>query len=138
MEYLSYQSDIVSAASAATTVSAATTTTATITTVDDINLAQALKEMKSTKPKKKGVIIQELGNSTTTISSQQSQGKGKEILIEPVKPMNKKDQIRRQGHLNFKTMNKLVKGNLVRGLPSKLLENDQIEYLIIQRCEKLV
>ncbi|GJT35422.1 putative ribonuclease H-like domain-containing protein [Tanacetum coccineum] len=29
------------------------------------------------------------------------------------------------GHLNFKTMNKLVKGNLVIGLPSKLFENDQ-------------
>ncbi|GJU06589.1 retrovirus-related pol polyprotein from transposon TNT 1-94 [Tanacetum coccineum] len=29
------------------------------------------------------------------------------------------------GYLNFKTMNKLVKGNLVRGLPSKLFENDQ-------------
>ncbi|GKA76629.1 putative ribonuclease H-like domain-containing protein [Tanacetum coccineum] len=90
--------DIVSAASAATTVSAATTTTATIKTVDDITLAQALEEMKSTKPKKKGVVIQELGESTTTISSQlssqQSQDKGKGILIEPVKPMNKKDQIR--------------------------------------------
>ncbi|GJX25981.1 retrotransposable element Tf2 [Tanacetum coccineum] len=32
---------------------------------------------------------------------------------------------RRSGHLNFKTMNKLVKGNLVRGLPSKLFKNDQ-------------
>ncbi|GJU17471.1 putative ribonuclease H-like domain-containing protein [Tanacetum coccineum] len=32
---------------------------------------------------------------------------------------------RRLGHLNFKTMNKLVKENLVRGLPSKLFENDQ-------------
>ncbi|GKD93880.1 putative ribonuclease H-like domain-containing protein [Tanacetum coccineum] len=32
---------------------------------------------------------------------------------------------RRLGHLKFKTMNKLVNGNLVRGLPSKLLENDQ-------------
>ncbi|GJU62751.1 putative ribonuclease H-like domain-containing protein [Tanacetum coccineum] len=32
---------------------------------------------------------------------------------------------RRLGHLNIKTMNKLVKGNLVRGLPSKLFENDQ-------------
>ncbi|GKA27354.1 putative ribonuclease H-like domain-containing protein [Tanacetum coccineum] len=32
---------------------------------------------------------------------------------------------RRLGHLNFKTMNKLVKGNLVRGLPSKLFENDE-------------
>ncbi|GKA19284.1 putative ribonuclease H-like domain-containing protein [Tanacetum coccineum] len=28
------------------------------------------------------------------------------------------------GHINFKTMNKLVRGNLVRGLPSKLFEND--------------
>ncbi|GJU91677.1 putative ribonuclease H-like domain-containing protein [Tanacetum coccineum] len=32
---------------------------------------------------------------------------------------------RRLGHLNFKTMNKLIKGILVRGLPSKLFENDQ-------------
>ncbi|GJW88517.1 ribonuclease H-like domain-containing protein [Tanacetum coccineum] len=32
---------------------------------------------------------------------------------------------RRLGHINFKTMNKLVKGNLVRGLPSKLFENTQ-------------
>ncbi|GKB96507.1 putative ribonuclease H-like domain-containing protein [Tanacetum coccineum] len=32
---------------------------------------------------------------------------------------------RRLGHLNFKTINKLVKGNLVRGLPSKRFENDQ-------------
>nr|GEU45138.1 hypothetical protein [Tanacetum cinerariifolium] len=31
---------------------------------------------------------------------------------------------RRLGHVNFKTMNKLVKGNLVRGLPSKIFEND--------------
>nr|GEV20126.1 ribonuclease H-like domain-containing protein [Tanacetum cinerariifolium] len=30
---------------------------------------------------------------------------------------------RRLGHINFKTMNKLVKGNLVRGLPSKVFEN---------------
>ncbi|GJY23362.1 putative ribonuclease H-like domain-containing protein, partial [Tanacetum coccineum] len=32
---------------------------------------------------------------------------------------------RRLGHINFKTMNKLVKGNLVRGLPLKLFEIDQ-------------
>ncbi|GJX98170.1 putative ribonuclease H-like domain-containing protein [Tanacetum coccineum] len=31
---------------------------------------------------------------------------------------------RRLGHINFKSMNKLVRGNLVRGLPSKLFEND--------------
>ncbi|GKA49403.1 putative ribonuclease H-like domain-containing protein [Tanacetum coccineum] len=32
---------------------------------------------------------------------------------------------RRLGHINFKTMNKHVRGNLMRGLPSKLFENDQ-------------
>ncbi|GJT00150.1 putative ribonuclease H-like domain-containing protein [Tanacetum coccineum] len=31
---------------------------------------------------------------------------------------------RRLGHINFKTINKHVKGNLVRGLPSKLFENN--------------
>ncbi|GJS29787.1 putative ribonuclease H-like domain-containing protein [Tanacetum coccineum] len=31
---------------------------------------------------------------------------------------------RRLGHINFKTMNKLMRGNLVRGLPSKIFEND--------------
>nr|GEV19396.1 putative ribonuclease H-like domain-containing protein [Tanacetum cinerariifolium] len=31
---------------------------------------------------------------------------------------------RRLGHVNFKNLNKLVKGNLVRGLPSKIFEND--------------
>ncbi|GKB76712.1 hypothetical protein Tco_0943607 [Tanacetum coccineum] len=95
---VSVAGNVVSTAGDATTVSAATTTTATITTVDDITLAQALMEIKSTKPKEKGVVIQELGESTTTISSQlssqQSQDKGKGILIEPVKPMKKKDLIR--------------------------------------------
>nr|GEV70496.1 hypothetical protein [Tanacetum cinerariifolium] len=62
----------VSTASVATTVSVATTTTATITTVGDITLAQALKEIKSTKPIEKGIDIQELGKSTPTRSSQQS------------------------------------------------------------------
>ncbi|GJU39192.1 hypothetical protein Tco_1192149 [Tanacetum coccineum] len=68
------------------------------TTVDDITLAQVLEEIKSTKPKKKWVVIQELGESTTTISSQlssqQSHDKCKGILIKPVKPMNKKYLIR--------------------------------------------
>ncbi|GKA83061.1 putative ribonuclease H-like domain-containing protein [Tanacetum coccineum] len=31
---------------------------------------------------------------------------------------------RRLGHVNFKTLNKLVKGNLVRGLPLKIFQND--------------
>ncbi|GJR12031.1 retrovirus-related pol polyprotein from transposon TNT 1-94 [Tanacetum coccineum] len=31
---------------------------------------------------------------------------------------------RRLGHVNYKNLNKLVKGNLVRGLPSKIFQND--------------
>ncbi|GJZ27332.1 putative ribonuclease H-like domain-containing protein [Tanacetum coccineum] len=73
--------NVVSIAGNATTVSFATTTTATITIVDDITLAQAHMEIKSTKPKEKRVVIQELGESTKIISSQlssqQSQDKGK-------------------------------------------------------------
>ncbi|GKB42633.1 hypothetical protein Tco_0887575 [Tanacetum coccineum] len=92
---VSVASNVVSTAGDATTVSAATTTT---NDDGDITLAQALIEMKSTKPKKKWVVIQEMGESTTTISSQlssqESQDKGKGILIEPIKPMKKKDQIR--------------------------------------------
>ncbi|GJZ69195.1 hypothetical protein Tco_0632745 [Tanacetum coccineum] len=90
--------DQVSTASAATTVSAATTTTA-----EDITLAQALEELKCSKLKEKGIVIQdEQGKSTTTIYSQQSQGKGKGILIEPVKPLKKKDQIRLDEEVAFK------------------------------------
>ncbi|GJX24208.1 hypothetical protein Tco_0228653 [Tanacetum coccineum] len=66
----------VNAASAPTKVSAATTTTTTIPTP------------------RKGIVITELGTPTTTISSQQSQDKGKGIMIEePVKPMKKKAKI---------------------------------------------
>ncbi|GJU55118.1 hypothetical protein Tco_1228832 [Tanacetum coccineum] len=73
-------------------------TTVTITT-EEITLAQALEALKTSKPKVKGIIFQGLGESTTIkstiISSQQSQDKGKGIMIEePVKPMKKKDLIR--------------------------------------------
>ncbi|GJW44429.1 putative ribonuclease H-like domain-containing protein [Tanacetum coccineum] len=70
-------------------------TTVTITT-KEITLAQALEALKTSKPKVKGIVFQEPGKSTTTttISSQQSQDKGKGILIEPVEPMKKKDLIR--------------------------------------------
>ncbi|GJW43068.1 retrovirus-related pol polyprotein from transposon TNT 1-94 [Tanacetum coccineum] len=55
----------------------------------------SLKALKTSKPKVKGIGFQEPGKSTatTTISSQQSQDKGKGILIEPVEPMKKKDLI---------------------------------------------
>ncbi|GKB95891.1 hypothetical protein Tco_0982028 [Tanacetum coccineum] len=67
----------------------------TITT-EEITLAQALEALKTSKPKVKGIIFQEPSTTTTitTISLQQSQDKGKGIMIEePVKPMKKKVQI---------------------------------------------
>ncbi|GKA23470.1 reverse transcriptase domain-containing protein [Tanacetum coccineum] len=70
-------------------------TTVTITT-EEITLAQALEALKTSKPKVKGIVFQEpcKTTTTTTISSQQSQDRGKGIMIEePVKPMKKKDQI---------------------------------------------
>ncbi|GJY64148.1 retrovirus-related pol polyprotein from transposon TNT 1-94 [Tanacetum coccineum] len=44
----------------------------------------------------------------------------------PVEPLEYKDILlgRRLGHVNFKNLNRLVKGNLVRGLPTKLFQND--------------
>nr|GEV43383.1 hypothetical protein [Tanacetum cinerariifolium] len=88
----------VSTGSAVTTVSAATTTIVTITIADDITLAQALEEIKIKKSKEKGINIQELGKSTLIKSSQQSHDKGKgmmiEPVIEPVKPMKRKEQIK--------------------------------------------
>ncbi|GKB67595.1 putative ribonuclease H-like domain-containing protein, partial [Tanacetum coccineum] len=79
-------------------VDAAQFNTTTITT-KEINLAQALEALKTSKPKVKEIVFQEPSESTTTksttISSQQSQDKGKGIMIEePVKPMKKKDLIR--------------------------------------------
>ncbi|GJX36317.1 uncharacterized mitochondrial protein-like protein [Tanacetum coccineum] len=73
-----------------------TDATTTITT-EEITLAQALEALKTSKPKVKGIVFQEPSTTTTitTISSQQSQDKGKGIMIEePVKPMKKKDLIR--------------------------------------------
>ncbi|GKD11506.1 hypothetical protein Tco_1195913 [Tanacetum coccineum] len=71
-------------------------TTVTITT-EEITLAQVLEALKTSKPKVKGIVFQEPSTKTTitTISSQQSQDKGKGIMIEePVNPMKKKDLIR--------------------------------------------
>ncbi|GKB16409.1 hypothetical protein Tco_0850332 [Tanacetum coccineum] len=54
----------------------------------------------STKPKAKRIAFREPGESTTTIFSQQledkglSQDKGKGILVEPEKPLKKKDQLK--------------------------------------------
>nr|GEZ96626.1 hypothetical protein [Tanacetum cinerariifolium] len=83
----------VNVASIARNVSAA----ATITT-KKITLAQALVEIKTSKPKAKWIILQEPSECITTttkiISSKQSQDKGKGIMVEESIKLKKKDQIR--------------------------------------------
>nr|GFA66337.1 hypothetical protein [Tanacetum cinerariifolium] len=75
-------------------------------TVDEVTLAQALIEIKSTKPKVKGIVLQELDESTTTttttIPTSKVQYKGKGIMVEPEMPMKKKDQISLDEELAFK------------------------------------
>ncbi|GJR81929.1 hypothetical protein Tco_0152714 [Tanacetum coccineum] len=75
---------------------------ATITNVE-LTLAQTLAELKSTRPKAKGLIIHEEEQATTpTVSSQQpsqvkgqgSKDKGKAKMIEQEKHLKKKDQIK--------------------------------------------
>ncbi|GJW36574.1 hypothetical protein Tco_0059494 [Tanacetum coccineum] len=67
--------------------------------LNELTLAQALEALKTSKPKVKRIAFQEPGKSTTTTtttivsSQQQSKDKGKRILVEPEKPMKKKDQI---------------------------------------------
>ncbi|GJX33421.1 hypothetical protein Tco_0243276 [Tanacetum coccineum] len=94
--HISAAGDKVSTADVVTTVSVATTTTAT--TVEEITLAQALANLKSTKPKAKGIAFREPGESTTTKtlipSKIQDKGKAKMIEPEPVKKLSKKDQLK--------------------------------------------
>ncbi|GJR43320.1 hypothetical protein Tco_1311423 [Tanacetum coccineum] len=74
---------------------------ATITNVE-LTLAQTLAELKSARPKIKGAVMQEPSESTPTISlqlpsqvkGQVSKDNGKAKMIEPEKPLKKKDQIK--------------------------------------------
>ncbi|GKC40008.1 hypothetical protein Tco_1052392 [Tanacetum coccineum] len=93
-----------------------TTTSATTTTVNELTLAQTLRKIKATKPKvvttaatittiavtrpkARGVVVQEPSEFRTTTSSLQTsqlpqvKDKGKAKIIEPEKPLKKKDQI---------------------------------------------
>ncbi|GKD72045.1 hypothetical protein Tco_1330327, partial [Tanacetum coccineum] len=75
---------------------------AAIITNVELTLAQTLAELKSARPKTKGVVMKEPSESTLTISlqlpsqvkGQGSKDKGKAKMIEPKKPLKKKDQIK--------------------------------------------
>ncbi|GKC52355.1 putative ribonuclease H-like domain-containing protein, partial [Tanacetum coccineum] len=86
------------------------TVNAATITEDEITLAQALAELKSVKLKvttatttsTKGILLQEPSESTPTrslqlpsqVKSQGTKDKGKAKIIEPEKPLKKKDQIK--------------------------------------------
>nr|GEX18725.1 hypothetical protein [Tanacetum cinerariifolium] len=62
-------------------------------TTKEVTLAKALAELKASKPKGKGVFIQEPSKSittTTTISSKKSQDKGKAIMVEELVKLKRK------------------------------------------------
>nr|GEW33064.1 hypothetical protein [Tanacetum cinerariifolium] len=90
--------------------SIATTDSATvIMIVDEVTLAQALLEIKTTKPKAKGIVLQEPSESRTTtiISSKKSHDKGKTIMIEEPMMLKKKDQIMLDEEVALKLQAKL-------------------------------
>ncbi|GKD60070.1 putative ribonuclease H-like domain-containing protein [Tanacetum coccineum] len=72
-------------------VSTASPTAAIITTVE-LTLAQTLAELKSARPKTKGVVMQEPSETTTTTTIS-SKDKGKGIMVEEPLKMKKKDQV---------------------------------------------
>ncbi|GJU74156.1 hypothetical protein Tco_1265561 [Tanacetum coccineum] len=84
--------DPVTTASVKVTIASATTTTD-----DDLTLAQTLMEIRSARPKAKGIVFREQGESTTITTRPQQEplkDKGKGIIEEPEKPTKRKDQIR--------------------------------------------
>nr|GEW37413.1 putative reverse transcriptase domain-containing protein [Tanacetum cinerariifolium] len=93
----------VNAASIATSVTAITTIVATTPTIsmDEITLAKTLIEIKTSRPKTKGIVMQEPSETPTPtpiVSSQQpskvwEKGKRKAKLIEEPMKLKKKDQI---------------------------------------------
>ncbi|GJQ91410.1 hypothetical protein Tco_0002549 [Tanacetum coccineum] len=92
------------------TLNVSTAATIVTRTTEEITLAQALADLKSTKSKAKGIAFRYPGESTTTIFSQQlqdkglSQDKGKGILVEPEKPLKKKYQLKLDEEIALKLM----------------------------------
>ncbi|GJR83466.1 putative ribonuclease H-like domain-containing protein [Tanacetum coccineum] len=74
-------------------VNTASPTAATITNVE-LTLAQTLAELKSVRPKARGVVMQEPSESITTTTIIPSKDKGKGIMVEEPLKMKKKYQIR--------------------------------------------
>ncbi|GJX49384.1 ribonuclease H-like domain-containing protein [Tanacetum coccineum] len=77
--------------------------------VDEVTLAQALAALKSAKPKADKVMLQELEQGiittttvATTVTAVKVQDKGKGKMVEPEKPMKKKELIRLDEEISSK------------------------------------
>ncbi|GKE18885.1 hypothetical protein Tco_1426462, partial [Tanacetum coccineum] len=109
-------------------------TTVTITT-EEITLAQALAKLKSTKPKAKGIAFKEPGESTTTttISSKVlSHDKRKGILVEPEKPLKKKDQVKLDEEIALKLQAEIDKEERIAKAEEEKIDEANIAWDDIQ------
>nr|GEU60853.1 putative ribonuclease H-like domain-containing protein [Tanacetum cinerariifolium] len=89
---------------------------------DELTLAQTLIKIKAAKPNEGGLIVQEPTKFKITSSSQPSQlpqakDKGKRIMVEPEKPLKKKDQI---------AFDEEVTGKLEARMKAKMEEEERI------------
>ncbi|GKA26212.1 hypothetical protein Tco_0712321 [Tanacetum coccineum] len=91
--------EVVTTANVVVSIAEVTTDGTTTTTVDELTTAATTTTTAITKPNARGVIVQEPSEFTTTTSpSQPSQlpqakDKGKAKIVEPEKPLKKKDRI---------------------------------------------
>ncbi|GJT26359.1 hypothetical protein Tco_0906634 [Tanacetum coccineum] len=112
---------------------------ATITNVE-LTLAQTLAELKSTRPKIKGVVMQKPSESTPTISlqlpshvkGQGSKVKGKAKVIDPEKPLKKKDQIKFDEKEAFRLQAKFDEEDRLAKEKAELVEEANIAWDDIQ------
>nr|GEU29357.1 hypothetical protein [Tanacetum cinerariifolium] len=78
--------------------SAAQVNVVTLVTINEITLAKALEALKTSKPKIRGIAIREREETSKSLTTTQpifskSQDKGNAKIVEPKKPLKKKDQI---------------------------------------------
>ncbi|GJX39713.1 hypothetical protein Tco_0253016 [Tanacetum coccineum] len=116
----------------------ATTANVPTTTIDELTLAQTLIEIKAakpkavtsaatttttTRPKARGVVVQEPSEFKTTSSplqaSQlpQAKDKGKAIMVEPERPLKKKDQV---------ALDEEMARNLEAQMQAELIEEERL------------
>ncbi|GJU01071.1 putative ribonuclease H-like domain-containing protein [Tanacetum coccineum] len=123
--------DTVSTADPVTTASVeVTTASATTTTADDLTLAQTLMEIRSARPKAKGIVFREQGESTTITTRPQQEplkDKGKGIMEEPEKPTKRKDQIRHDEE---------VAQRLQAQMQAELEEEDRLLFVQLLKARK--